>query len=169
VRFRLPQEACSSTSLSDLGDKAMRGFPGLVAALCLLAGCHATPAEPQVDGAWVRLPAVAGNPGAAYFTLHGGKAADTLVSVAASGAGRAELHESMGGGGKMASMAPIHDVALAPSGELTFAPGGRHVMLFDLQPQVKPGTAITLSVTLGSGKRLDTQAKVVGAGDPPPE
>jgi periplasmic copper chaperone A len=147
----------------------MRGFPGLVAALLLLGGCHAQPAEPRLDKAWVRLPAVAGNPGAAYFTLTGGKTADTLVSVAVAGAARAELHESMGGGGKMASMAPIRDVPLPAGGELAFAPGGRHVMLFELGAPVKPGTAVTLTATLGSGKRLAAQAKVVGAGDPPPE
>ena len=146
----------------------MRGFPGLVAATFLLGACHAQPAEPLVEKAWVRLPAVSGNPGAAYFTLTGGKAADRLVGVSTPEA-RAEMHESMGGGGEVTSMQPLRDLALPPHGSIAFAPGGRHVMLFGLSPQVKPGTTIPLTLALAGGKRLAVQAKVVGAGDPPPE
>jgi copper(I)-binding protein len=145
----------------------MRGFPGLVAAALLLAGCH-KPAELSASGAWVRLPAVAGRPGAAYFTVKGGDKADALLAVSTPAAARAELHETMDHQG-MKSMQPARDVPVPARGSLEFAPGGRHVMLFEMRPDAKPGGRIPLALAFASGKRLEVQASIVGAGDPPPQ
>jgi copper(I)-binding protein len=41
-------------------------------------------------------------------------------------------------------------------------------MLFDLGPGVKPGTRVPLALAFASGKRVEVQATVVAAGDPPP-
>jgi len=144
----------------------MRGILGIVAAALLLAGCG-KPAELGADKAWARLPAVAGRPGAAYFTIRGGAQADTLLAVSTPAALRAELHETMDHQG-VKSMQPTRDVPVPAKGEIVFAPGGRHVMLFDLGPGVKPGTRIPLALAFASGKKLELQAQVVGAGDPPP-
>lgn len=145
----------------------MRGFAGIVAAAVLLASCG-QPAELKADGAWVRLPAVAGRPGAAYFTVIGGDKADTLLSVSTPAALRTELHESMKGDHGAMTMAPIRDVAVPARGTLSFAPGGKHVMLFDIGPAVKPGQRIPLSLAFAGGKTLSVEAQVVGAGDPAP-
>ncbi|NIJ19666.1 hypothetical protein FHS95_001335 [Sphingomonas naasensis] len=144
----------------------MRGFAGIVAAGLLLAGCG-QPAELGADKAWVRLPAVAGRPAAAYFTLHGGAQADTLLAVSTPAALRVELHQTTDHQG-VKSMQPIHDVPVPAKGAVEFAPGGRHVMLFDIGPGVKPGTRIPLALAFAGGKRIEVQAQVVGAGDPPP-
>ncbi|WP_213982096.1 copper chaperone PCu(A)C [Sphingomonas sp. dw_22] len=144
----------------------MRIFAGIVA-VAFLSACQ--PAETKADGAWVRLPAVAGRPGAAYFSLHGGAKPDTLVAVSAPFALRAEMHESMKGDHGMMSMAPVKDIAL-PAGEtVTFAPGGKHVMLFSVGPNVKAGDTVPVILSLASGARLEASAKVVGAGDPAPD
>jgi periplasmic copper chaperone A len=116
----------------------------------------------------VRLPAVAGRPGAAYFTIRGGAQADTLLAISTPAALRAELHETMDRAG-VKSMQPTRDLPVPAKGQLEFAPGGRHVMLFDLGPAVKPGTRIPLALAFASGKKLEVQAQVVGAGDPPPK
>lgn len=144
----------------------MRGFPGIVAAALLLASCG-KPAELGAEKAWVRLPAVVGRPGAAYFTIRGGAQADTLLAVSTPAALRAELHETMDKAG-VKSMQPTRDVAVPAKSEIAFAPGGRHVMLFDLGPAVKPGTRIPLALAFASGRKLELQAEVVDAGDPPP-
>ncbi|TGX50110.1 copper chaperone PCu(A)C [Sphingomonas gei] len=144
----------------------MRGFSGIVAAALLLAGCG-QPAALSAGKAWVRLPAVAGRPGAAYFTIQGGAQADTLLAVSTPAALRAELHETMDQGG-VKSMRPTRDVPVPAKDALDFTPGGRHVMLFDLGPNVKPGTRVPLALAFASGKKLEVQAQVVGAGDPPP-
>ncbi len=144
----------------------MRVFPMIVAAAALSA-C-APKGELRADGAWIRLPAVAGQPGAAYFAVHGGAKADTLLAVSTPAALKAELHESMKGDHGMMAMAPLKDVAVPAGGELAFAPGGRHVMLFSIGPAVKPGDKVPLTLSFAGGKTLTLQAQVVGAGDPGP-
>ncbi|MCD2324744.1 copper chaperone PCu(A)C [Sphingomonas sp. IC-56] len=145
----------------------MRGILGIVAGALLLSACHQQPAEPAVEKAWARLPAVSGRPGAAYFTLKGGSQADKLVGIASPAATRAELHETMQHGG-MSMMQPLREVALDAGKTVNFAPGGRHVMLFGLSPSLKPGAQIPLVLSLASGKKLEAQAQLVGAGDPQP-
>lgn len=144
----------------------MRVF-SVVAAASLLAACQ-KPAELAAEKGWVRLPAVPGQPGAAYFTVHGGGQGDTLIAVGSPAALKAEMHESMKDGQGMTAMTPLKDVAIPARGEVTFAPGGKHVMLFSIGPAVKPGQKIPLALSFAGGKRIDLQAQVVGAGDPPP-
>lgn len=127
-----------------------------------LAGCG-KPAAVSVDGAWIRLPAVPGRPGAAYFTLHSGAADATLIAVASSRARKAELHESMANG-----MRAVASVVLPAGGIASFAPGGRHVMLFDLDPRLPPGSSAPLTLRFADGRTLGTTATVVGAADPAP-
>ena len=145
----------------------MRAIFGIVAGAALLAACQQKPAEPLLEKAWARLPAVAGRPGAAYFTLTGGRQADTVVQISSPAVGRAELHETVKQDGVNA-MRPLGELALGVNQSVVFAPGGKHVMLFDVAATVKPGDQIPLVLTLGSGKRLQAQARVVGAGDPQP-
>jgi len=146
----------------------MRGLIGIVAAGLIVAGCQQK-AEVTADGAWVRLPAVAGNPGSAYFTVHGGSQPATLLTVTAPFAVRSELHESMKGSGGMMSMAPLKQVDVAPKMAVSFAPAGKHVMLFDIAPTLQPGTKAPLRLTFADGKKIEIQAIVLGAGDPEPK
>lgn len=155
----------------------MRTFLG-IAALALVTACQQAPAELKADSAWVRLPAVTGNPGAAYFTIHGGSEKANLVAVSAKFAVRAELHESMkhdmaghegmNMGGSM-SMEPVKDIAIQPGDAITFEPGGKHVMLFDIAPTLKAGEKAPLTLRFASGKTIEVEAVIVGAGDPAPK
>ena len=140
----------------------MRNGTMLMAALLTLASCG-KPAAMAVDRAWVRLPAVPGRPGAAYFTLHGGAADATLIAVSTPRARKAELHESMANG-----MRPVVSVTLPAGGIVAFAPGGRHVMLFDLDPRLPPGSSAPLTLSFADGRTLGTTASVLGAADPAP-
>jgi copper(I)-binding protein len=145
----------------------MRCFSGLIA-VAMLAGCQ-QPAETKVDGAWVRLPAAAERPGAAYFTIQGGSTADTLLSVTTPAALRTELHESIKGDKGMMSMKPIADIAIPAGAKIAFAPGGKHVMLFSIGPNVKPGDRLPLALAFASGKRIEVQAQARAPGDLAPE
>jgi len=146
----------------------MRGFVA-IAVVAFLAGCQQAPKDVTADSAWVRLPAVAGNPGAAYFTLRGGTKDATLLSVGAKFAVRTELHESMKGHEGMMTMAPVKDLPVPAGGTVAFEPGGKHVMLFDIAPTLKPGEKAPLTLTLSDGKTITVDAIVVGAGDPAPK
>src|SRR3546814_16450658 len=65
-----------------------------LAATAALSGCQ-TQDDIVVSDAWVRLPAVAGRPAAAYFTVHGYSKDSTLIDVADPVSIRTEMHETM--------------------------------------------------------------------------
>ena len=143
----------------------------LAIALCALplAACGHRDADPKVSRAWVRLPAVAGQPAAAYFEIDGGKADEQLIAVASAIAQRAEMHESMGGTtGTMAGMKPLAEVTVPAGGQVSFKPGGRHVMLIELEKVVVPGTAVPLRFGFASGRTAEAEAKTVSAGEDAP-
>lgn len=146
----------------------MRPCFAFAAATLALSGCGPEP-QLYVSDAWIRLPAVTGRPAAAYFTVHGGPTDARLVNVSGNLAVRSELHETrrMPNGGM--TMAPLQAVPVPALKEVEFAPGGRHVMLFGINPAVKRGSAMTLTFTFADATRIQLDAAVIAAGDPPPE
>ena len=118
-----------------------------------------------MDGAWARLGAVTGRPAAAYFTVHGGPTPATLISVTTDVAIKSEMHETMDKGG-MSTMAPLAKVEIPANTDAAFAPGGRHVMLFDMNSGIKPADRVTLTSAFADGTRIINNATVVAAGTP---
>ena len=149
-------------------DRNMRNFVTIAAVGLALAGCS-KPRVIEIEDAWVRMPAVPTRPGAAYFTIEGGPADTTLVNVSADFAIRAEMHESMSASGGMASMRPITRVAIPAAREVKFAPGGLHVMLFDVDQRARQVGAMLLTFTFADGSHMQRKAYLVNAGDPAPE
>ena len=140
----------------------MRTFFGVVLAGAALAGCQ--PAELGVEDAWMRLPAVQGRPGAAYFTVKGGAQATSLIAVSSPAAIRTEIHE-MKQQGAMMTMAPIKDVAIPAGTRVEFKPGGKHVMLYDISPDVRAGGMIPLRLSFADGETVEVNAAVRAAGE----
>lgn len=140
-----------------------------------LSACHKA-APLSADDAWVRLPGAAGRPAAAYFTLYGGPDPATLVAISAPFAARAELHETMPdmsaptapGSNPPSTMAPLDSVVVPAGQTVRFEPGGRHVMLFDVKPGARAGTAAPLTLRFADGRTLQVDAQLIGAGDPAP-
>lgn len=139
-----------------------------LAALLLLAACKGHDADPKVTQAWVKLPAVAGQPAAAYFTIQGGSGDDKLIKIETTLAKHTDMHESMTGMHNMASMAPIDHVDVPAGATVRFAPGGNHAMVYGLDPVVVPGTAVPLRFGFASGKTAEAEAKSVAAGEGAP-
>lgn len=141
----------------------MRISVPILAALLALAGCNANPPSAGTDGPPViRLPAVPGRPGVAYFVLQHEDGRGALVGVSSPQAARAEMHETMGGR-DMSSMRAIARVPFE-NGRIAFAPGGRHVMLFGLDPHLAPGGRAQLSFRFEHGAALTLEADVQAAG-----
>ncbi|WP_151955550.1 copper chaperone PCu(A)C [Sphingomonas sp. EC-HK361] len=146
------------------------GFRALISAQLLalpLAACG-EPEPMRIDHVWVRLPAVPGRPAAAYFDLHAGPAPQTLVAVSADIALRSEMHESKSESGVM-TMAAIPRVTIPAKTTIRFEPGGRHAMLFGIDPGYKPGGKTMLTFTFAGGTRMTANAPVIAAGDPAPK
>ncbi|QGN53317.1 copper chaperone PCu(A)C [Novosphingobium sp. Gsoil 351] len=152
---------------------AIKAFAaGAMAALALaLASCGSQPqpdasetavSEPEappgitLSDARVQLPLVSGRPGAAYFSVSQANGAPRkVVGVAVEMAARAEMHETKGG-----SMAPVSEVPIGPGKTVKFAPGGYHVMLFDLDPKLRFTKDVELTVTFDGGDKASTRAPV---------
>lgn len=134
-----------------------------IAAACLLAACERPPeaVKVTVEQAWVRLPAAAGVPGAAYFTLRSNSNPMALTSVSSPQVDRIELHDSQMDQGVM-RMRPIATTEFPEAGVMEFKPGGKHAMLFGIDPAVKPGGKISLTFSFNPPGQVVTDAAVVG-------
>lgn len=137
------------------------------AALGLATACGGPPDPITVTDAYVRLPAVAGSPAAAYFTVRGGDVADRLLSVQSEMVQRIELHASMMKAGAM-TMTPLPGVDVPADAKVEFAPGGRHAMLFEVPVAVQPGTQVPLTFRFRSGAMAGAAAKAIAPGAPAP-
>jgi copper(I)-binding protein len=136
----------------------------IVAALLALSACGgAEPAAPAVAAPIVRLAAVPGRPASGYFQLRIEGDRGALVSVASPEAGRIEMHETMAHG-SMTSMRPLERIPVRDGEMLSFAPGGRHLMLFDLDARVAAGGRVTLVLHFERGAPETLTAEVVPAG-----
>ena len=126
-----------------------------------LAGCErggeTGAAEVTAEDAVVTLPAVAGRPGAAYFRLETNGEGVRLTGLSSAAAERIELHET--------GMRPAAAIPLPPGEPLPFAPGGRHAMLFGLDPSLRPGGSIALTFTFEGARPVTVQAQVRRPGD----
>lgn len=133
-------------------------------AFAMVTGCDQAPETMFVTDASVRLPAVSGRPGAAYFTLNGGPTEDRLISVSTPLAVKAEMHDMTMAGGVM-RMSPIEGGVLLPAGgKVAFESGGKHVMLYDISPKAQAGGTMPMQFRFASGATLDAEAKIVAPG-----
>ncbi len=129
-----------------------------------LTSCGKAPVL-MVDQAWVRLAVTPRAPAVAYFTVHGGPSADRLLDVTSPVVIRTELHESMKNGA-MVSMKPIESgVAVPAKSTIAFQPGGKHAMLFNVNPGIVPPRTLPLVFTFASGERILVDAVVRRAGE----
>jgi copper(I)-binding protein len=138
----------------------------IMAALLALSACGGggTAPTPQA-AATVRLAAVPGRPASGYFELRIDGDPGALTSVSSRQARRIEMHETMSAG-NMTSMRPLDRIAVHAGDRLTFAPGGRHLMLYDIDPAIRPGSRITLVLHFERGPPRSLAAAIEAAGGP---
>lgn len=165
--------------------KAHRGIVLVAAGALALASCGAgdapapapnesataaNPAAPDAkpglaaaNGTLV-LPAVSGNPAAAYFALtNGSDKAATIAAVDVAGAGMAMPHETKDVGGH-SQMGHLADPTVKPGETLVFAPGGKHVMVMDPPAGLKPGATVEMTLTFADGDKLSAPLAVQAPG-----
>lgn len=140
----------------------------LAAALLILAGCRVEEKTPevQVSEVWVRLPATSAQPGAAYFTLKGNMEGMRLIGVTSPLIRWVELHESVENNA-VTRMERRQEVEFPSRGAMEFEPGGRHAMLFGINPSVKPGTPLPLTFSFNMAPPVTVDAEVRSASGEP--
>lgn len=112
----------------------------LFAALVLTA-CSAAKKEIEVHNAWVR-PTAQGSNAAVYFTIHNHTDMDDeLTGASATVADSVEIHESKMENDVM-QMSMVPSVPLAADEEITFKPGGLHIMLVNVNQELVLGEHI---------------------------
>lgn len=137
------------------------------AAALLLVACDAGEAEPptaSVENAWIRLPAVSGRPGALYFRAEGTAHPIRIVGITSPRAERIEMHQTVTENG-VSRMIRLEDDAFGPGEPLVFEPGGKHAMLFGLDPALELGDTIPVTITFDPAPPVTVEAEVRGPGD----
>jgi copper(I)-binding protein len=125
----------------------------LAAALVLAASplaAHAAGVEAVQP--WSR-PAAVGGTGVGYVTLVNHGKADALVGAESPDAASVEMHASSMAGGVM-KMAPEARTPIPAGGRVSFAPGGRHLMLIGLKRPLKVGDRVAATLKFASGATL---------------
>ena len=122
-------------------------------------------AAATVENARLVLPPVSGNPAAAYFDItNPGEQPLTISAIDIAGAGRTEMHQSMEMDGKM-MMEGMAGIEVAPGETSSLAPGGMHVMAFDLDGTVAAGSMAEMTLTFADGATMTARVTVQSAGD----
>ncbi|HWJ68764.1 MAG TPA: copper chaperone PCu(A)C [Sphingobium sp.] len=128
------------------------------AMLLMMTGCS-EPRPLNVDGGYVRLNANPAAPSAGYFTIHGGPAAVVLRDVTTDAAVRVEMHESKTQDG-VTSMAAIDTVDVPAGATIKFEPGGKHLMLWQINPQAVAAGKMTFTFIFSNGDRILADAVI---------
>ena len=111
-----------------------------------------TAAAPSVTDAWIRMPAGADQPAAAYFTVtNPGGRADALVSVSSPMADACQLHQTAMDSSGMAGMHMVSRMEIPAGGMMKLEPGGYHLMMTGVK-----------ALTLGSKVELDLTFEKAG-------
>lgn len=158
--------------------KSVRLLAG-AATLMLLTSLTACGAEPEapvatepdapagiaVSDAWLALPAVSGNPGAVYFTIS--NASDRSATIRAAdmlGAASAMMHETTTWN-MQTDMQELIQLPVPAGEDLVFAPGGKHVMVFDLDESLAVGGETEMTLTFAGGDKVSFPVAIRAAGD----
>ena len=129
----------------------------------LLAACSQVEPAVGVQDPVVRLPAVQGNPGAAYFTLRSNRTPMRILGVSSPQIQRIELHRSEMAGGRM-RMSPLEDNAFSGEGLKVFEEGGPHAMLFGISPAVRAGGTVPMTFDFDNAPDVTVEVPVQTAG-----
>jgi copper(I)-binding protein len=116
--------------------------------------------EVVLAGAVLTLPAVKGNPGAAYFTVVNRTARPlSLTGVEVAGAERTEMHNGAG-----SDMAEVERIAVPSAGYVAFVPTGYHAMVFGVPAGLKVGREAQITLKFEDGRKLSAPAEIRGPG-----
>jgi copper(I)-binding protein len=142
----------------------------LIAPAILLASCdtRSTSSTVVTRDAFVRLGAAPGGPAAGYLTVSASPDHVALASISSPKADRIEMHETVSSG-SMSSMRPLERVEVKDGEEIVFAPGGRHLMLFGVDPALKPGDRMPLTLHFAEKGVAAISARLIGPGEQVPD
>ena len=128
-------------------------------------------AEPEgvpgmsVENARMVLAPVAGNPAAVYFDLsYDGDRGLTIRRADVADAESAMLHDYGEYDFKVQMMEAL-PIGIKKGDKITFEPGAKHVMAFNVSPDLEPGDTTEVTLTVSGGDKYSFPAEVRAAGE----
>ncbi len=104
-----------------------------------------------IENPWIREAPPNARVLAAYLTVRNNTDRPVTITAATSPAfGSAMMHDTIEENG-MSRMVHIDRLEIPPHGEIRFAPGGRHIMLFDPEKRFKAGDKVPLVLHMDNG------------------
>ncbi len=128
----------------------MMKFLGIVLMSFTMMASSQASQDVAISGAWVRATKPGQEVGAAYMTLTSGTDV-SLVKAEASTAGTVEIHSMTMNNGVM-KMRMLENLELKAGKPVELAPGGFHLMLFDLKSPLKAGESVEFTLHFKSAK-----------------
>ena len=140
------------------------------------AGCGGEPEAPAstapdapegvtISDGRLMLPAVAGNPGAVYFTIKNSGPDDVMIRAASvAGAASAMMHQTAEWNLQV-DMQELMQVAVPKGSEVVIAPGGMHVMAMELDDALTVGGETEVTLTFVGGDKASFPAEIRAPGD----
>lgn len=122
----------------------------------------------EVTDGWMALPAVAGNAAAVYFTIRNTNDQTwTIRGVDMIGAQSAMLHETAEWS-RQEDMQELFQQPVEPGESVTFAPGGKHVMVMGPSADLAAGGTSEVTITSVRGDKCSFPVAIRAPGDAPP-
>ena len=120
----------------------------------------------EVMHPWAR-PTIPNRPGAAYFGVHNlGDSPDRLIGARAEAVEKIEIHKAEQKDGVM-TMSPVDAVDVPAGGMAHLGPGGFHLMMFGIEPPLKEGDSLEITLIFqGAGDVSITVPVSKKMGDP---
>jgi copper(I)-binding protein len=144
-----------------------------IAIACVLSGVVAAPARAEevkagdlvITQGWSRATPGGAKIGGGYLTIENkGSASDRLVGASADVAGKVEVHEMATNNGVM-TMRPLDKgLAIDPGKTVKLAPGGYHLMMFDLKGPLKQGDKLPVTLEFEKAGKVQLSLDVQGVG-----
>lgn len=146
------------------GETMTRLLRNLVVASFVLiaAGCARSKAPVVVEDAWANATPAGATVGAVYMKITT-RDADTLLSATTTVADHIEMHTSSEHDGMM-QMRPLEHVPLEAGKPFTFAPGGAHFMLMELQQPLTAGSRFPMVLRFQHAPEQTVRVQVVELG-----
>ncbi len=118
-----------------------------------------------ITQAWSRATPGGAKTGGGYLTIENkGSTPDRLIGGSADVASKVEVHQMAMTNGVM-KMRPVENgLTIAPGKTVTLAPGGYHLMMFDLKRPLKQGEKVPVTLEFEKAGKVQVSLDVQGLG-----
>lgn len=117
-------------------------------------------AETTIEEAWVRLPPPVADTAAAYMKIENHGDHDVEITSIETGIAKSPEFHSMTMHDGMMNMKKMEKVIVPAHGEISFSPGGNHLMLIGLTRTLKTGEKLMMTLKTSDGESIMVHAEV---------